>query len=179
VQSVLAAAFLVNEQQRALTLEIRPKKGFLGLGTVQALFAVPAGPLPAWPPMTAEAGLAAGAARQAPYNQNEVYMVVYNWLGHDSSAPFEDVLEKVKAGLAERLLLGVHQEKKLKIFTVRSYVIPDSTRALAAASPWGTIAQIMQYTQQTRPLVWQKLNEDIKKAVAARQERTDTSDSRQ
>ena len=176
VQMVVASAFLANEQAGTLRLELRAKKALFGLTSVQALYAEPCGPLRQWPQYTLEAVLPTYAERfKAEKNTNEVYSIVYAWLGQDWTAPFNEVIDRVRYGLGSRMLLGVHEEKKLKIFTVRSYTLPDSTRTLAQNTPLAPVQQMFQQCEQARPLVWKALLEQIKKAISARTEQTETS----
>ncbi len=173
-QMAVAAAFLINEQTGTLRLELRQKKGFLGLGSVQALYADLCGPLRQWPKLTLEADLPAAAEHLKVQNNAEVYGIVYNWLGADFASPAGEVIERIKGGLADRSLLGMEEKKKLKIFTVREYWLPDPTRLLAQTQPLAPVRQLFQQCEQTRPQVWKALLEQIKKAIAARQEKTDT-----
>jgi hypothetical protein len=173
-QMAVAAAFLINEQTGTLRLELRQKKGLLGLGSVQALYAEPCGSLRQWPPYTLEADVPALAERFRAQNKHEVYGIVYAWLGADSASPFNEVIDRIKNGLADRMLLGQQETKRLKVFTVRTYTLPDTTRSLAQSQPLGPVQQLFQQCEQTRPQVWKALLEQIKKAVAAHQEKADT-----
>ncbi len=121
VQMTVAAAFLANEQAGTLRLELKSKKALFGLASVQALYAEPCGPQPQWPPDTLEAILPAYAGRfKAEKNTNEVYSILYAWMGEDCMSPFGEVINRIQYGLGVRNLLGMREEKKLKIFTVRS-----------------------------------------------------------
>jgi len=175
VQAMLAAAFLTLEQQGTLRLEIRSKKVLFGLASTKGLFADAAGPAAAWPPLTIESALPDLAYQLASNkSQNEVHGLVYTWLGSDSSSPFEEVLSRVKNGLAARGLVEAREERKLKIFTHTVYTLPESTRQLALAQSILPIQQLFTWCQQSRPELWESLNNQIKKAVTARQEKTDT-----
>ena len=175
VQAIFSAAFLTLEQQGTLRLEIRSKKVLFGLASTKALFADSVGPMAAWPGQTIEAALA-GLAYQLAENkgQNEVYGIVYAWLGQDFSSPYEEVLTRVKNGLAARGLVEAREERTLKIFTRTVYSLPEATRQLALAQSIQPVQQLSTWCQQTRPELWDSLNNQIKKAVTARQEKTDT-----
>ena len=173
-QMAVVAAFLANEQAGTLRLELRAKKALLGLSTVQALYAEPCGPLRQWPPHTVEAVLSPYAERfKAEKNTNEVYSILYAWLGQDWPSPFKEVIDRIQYGLGVRTLLEMHEEKKLKIFTVRSYTLPDSTRALLQSFPPAPVQQMLRQCEQTRPQVWKALLEQVKKAISARTEQSD------
>ncbi len=176
VQMTVAAAFLANEQAGSVRLELRSKKALFGLTSVQALYAEPCGVQYPWPEQTLEASFPAYAERfKAEKNTNEVYTVLFAWMREDCMAPFDEVIHRVQYGLGVRNLLGMREEKKLKIFTVRSYTLPDATRALAQSTPLAPVQQLFQQCEQTRPQVWKALLEQIKKAIAARREQSDTS----
>jgi hypothetical protein len=174
VQAIFAAAFLTLEQQGTLRLEIRPKKVLFGLASTKALFADSVGPMAAWPAQTIEAALP-GLAYQLASNkgQNEVYGIVYAWLGQDFSSPYEEVLTRLKNGLTARNLLEAREERTLKIFTRTVYALPEATRQLALAQSIQPVQQLSAWCQQTRPEIWDSLNNQIKKEVSARQEKSD------
>jgi hypothetical protein len=175
VQSVLAAAFLILEQQGTLRLEIRQKKVLFGLTSTKAMYADAVGPAAAWPAQTIEAALPGLTAQLAANKgQNEVYSLIYAWLGQDYSSPYEEVLRRVKDGLAVRGLLEANEVRTLKIFTRTVYVLPEATRRLALTQPIQPVQQLFGACQQTRAEVWESLNNQIKKAVTARQEKSDT-----
>ncbi len=156
-------------------MEVRPKKVLFGLASTKGLYADAVGPIAAWPAQSIEAALP-GLAYQLAANkgQNEVYSMVYAWLGQDYSSPFEEVLLRVKQGLAARGLVEARQERTLKIFTRTVFVLPEATRQLALNQPIQPVQQLLGWCQQTRPDVWESLNSQIKKAVVAHQEKSDT-----
>ncbi len=176
VQMAIAAAFLANEQAGTLRLEQRTKKALFGLTSVQALYAEPCGVQQPWPKNTLEAAFPPLAERfKGEKNTNEVYSILYAWMGADRMSPYDEVIESIRYGLGFRNLLEVHKEKKLKIFTVESYTLPDSTRALAQSTPLAPVQQMFQRCEQTRPLVWKALLEQIKKAISSRKEQSESS----
>lgn len=175
-QMTIAAAFLILEQHGTMRMELRQKKVMLGLGSTQALYADRVGPVAAWPPGTLESQIPQTAERLAQYQgQTEVYGIVYAWLGHDCFAPFDEVFDRVKQGLAMRGLLESRVETKLKIFKNTVYSCPEFTRQLALQQPLQPLQQWMGWYQQNRPEHWRALLEQITKAVAAREEKTDSS----
>ncbi len=176
-QAAMAAAFITLEQQRTLRLEFRQKKGLFGLGSVTIFCAEVVGPVAAWPAGTLEAAMPMWAQRlaAAKVNQNEVYNITYFWLEQDYMSPFEQVLTLIKGGLAERGLLDSHVETHLKIFKNTVYSLPESTRQLALTQPLQPLQQLMAWYAQSKPDVWKALNDQIKRGIAARQEK-DQSD---
>jgi len=177
-QAVLAAAFITLEQQGTLRLEFHQKKGLLGIGSSNVFCADAVGPAAPWPVGTLEAALPALSQRlaaQAAY-QNQVYILTYTWLEQDSASPFESVFSLVKRGLAGRGLLDSHVETHLKIFKNTVYTLPEATHQLALAQPLQPLQQLMAWYAQNRPEVWKALNDQIKRGIDARQEKTDSDD---
>ena len=177
VISILRVAFFTQEQYRTLRLEVRKKKVLLGLASTDTLYADPVGPMPAWPEGTLEAALPPIAQRYYESKQtNDAVNIIYAWLGQDSSAPYESVLEKIKWGLVKRNLLQVQEERKLKIFVSRKFICPLETVRLAAQQPIQPIFDLLNFYSQSRPDVWKESEEAIRKGVGLRQEKSDNSD---
>jgi hypothetical protein len=177
VIAILRVALFTQEQYRTLRLEVRKKKVLLGLSSTDTLYADPVGPMPAWPEGTLEAALPPVAQHlfEAKGN-NEALLIFYHWLGQDSSAPYESVLEKIKWGLVKRNLLQVQEERKLKIFVSRKFICPTETVRLAAYQPLQPVLDLFNYYAQSRPDVWKESEEAIRKGVGARQEKDNSSD---
>ena len=82
----------------------------------------------------------------------------------------------VKRGLAGRGLLDSRVETHLKIFKNTVYTLPETTLQLALAQPLQPLQQLMAWYVQNRPEVWKALNDQIKRGIDARQEKTDSDD---
>lgn len=170
VQHLLAAAFLANERAGLMRLELRQKKVLFGLGAKSALFADPTGNPSLWEGPCLEDSLLEAAGRSA---NSEVYSIVSAWLGNNFSDPYVEVIDRLKVKMAERGLLDMQEERKLKIFVTRSFSLPSETRAFIAAQPLAPLTALLQGCQTGRPQVWQELLAQIKKAVDSRQEQMD------
>jgi hypothetical protein len=174
--AILAAAILACEQAGAIRLELKDRKAMLGLRKVRDLYAVPvANPRDNLPEGSLEATFAELATYLAPQDKNDIYHMLYTWLRKDSMAPWNTVLELLKAAMAERGMLEAVEEKKLKIFTVTHYTLPERTTRLVKGQPAGPVKALLESCQRARPEVWKELEEGIKKAIAARTERTDNN----
>jgi len=171
VQHLLAAAFLANEQAGWMRLEMRQKKVLFGLGSKTALFADPTGKPAQWAGPCLEADLLNAAGRAS---NSEVDTLVSVWLGQDVSDPYAEAIGRVKVHLAERGLLDMQEERKLKIFVSRSYSLNSTAQGLIAAQPLQPLTALLQNCQSLRPQVWQELLKQIKKGVDSRQEKMDT-----
>jgi len=172
--SILAAAFLGAEKSGALRFEVQKKKALLGLRTVDVLGIKPGSPATEWAPDTLEGNFSELTKKLAQTGNVEVYNVVYTWLGSDSSSPWGETIERLKANMARRELLDRHEEKKLKIFTTTSYTLPEGTRALAKQQPVSPTRSLLENCQQNRAELWRLLEKGIKKAISDRTERSDS-----
>jgi hypothetical protein len=174
-QAVMAAAFITLQQQGTLRLEFHEKKRILGLGTATVLCADAVGPIAAWPAWTLESMLPGLAQRLAAKGeaQNQVQTMVYAWLEADSAAPFEEVFARVKRGMAARGLLEGREQKVLLVFKTIAYTLPESTRQLALTQALQPIQQLLGWYAQAQPEYWKALNEQIKRGIESRQEKSD------
>lgn len=170
VQHLLAAAFLANERAGLMRLELRQKKVLFGLGSKSALFADLTGNPSLWEGSCLEASLLEAAGRSA---NSEVNSIVSAWLGGNFSDPYVEVIDRLKVKMAERGLLDMQEERKLKIFVTRSFSLPSEVRAFVAAQPLAPLTALLQGCQTGRQQVWQELVTQIKKAVDSRQEQMD------
>jgi len=175
-QAILTTAFLACEHADAIRLEVRERKAMLGLRKVQELFAVPASPREKLPEHSLEATFYDLAIRLAPQENNDIYSMLYGWLREDVSSPWNTVMELLKAGMAARTVLDATEQKKLKIFTVTHYSLPERTARLIKGQSFEPVKALLENCQRTRPEVWKALEKGIKKAVSARTESSDSSD---
>jgi hypothetical protein len=176
-QAMLMAAFLGMEQAGAIRPEVREKKALLGLRSVPVLYAeLPDAPI-AWPAPSLESEI----ARLVPITkswkaQNRVSNLVYGVLGEDSSAPWQSLCDLIKGYLAQRDLLTKVTERKLKVFTVTHYELPDSTAALILRHPAEPVQALLQACETLRPQLWKLLVGEFKLAIAQRTEKSDSDD---
>jgi hypothetical protein len=54
------------------------------------------------------------------------------------------VLGKIKAGMAERGLLGREERTTMKVFTTVAYTLPNATRAAAARVPLDAVHSLLR-----------------------------------
>ncbi len=176
VQQMMAAAILTNEQRGVIRLEIRQKRGLLGLGKVNALYLEPSGQSFTWPQGTLESELCRRAPQlKADKNRHEVYNFVYQWMGREVSNPWDEVIAMVQQGLSRRGLLGTEEKKVLFVFSSRSYTFPQRTAELLAREDVRPIHQALEECERSRPQIWKMLNDQVAKAVRARTEKVDSS----
>jgi hypothetical protein len=173
--AVLSAAFLANEKIGTLNLETYQKKALLGLRKVTGLLAKPSGSPTNWPTGSLEAELLSLAQRRhASGASTDVTDLIYAWLAQDTRDPWKTVLDTLQSALADRGLLNRDQEKKLKIFTVTHYSLPDETIPLSGKETIEPIQHILTTCERERGEIWNLLTKHIKKAISARTEQDDT-----
>jgi len=175
-EAILAASFLACDEAGSIRLEARQKKAMLGLRKVDRLYAAPGDRDVAWPAASLEEALGQLAERYDEDDSHEVRNLVYGWLAQDSGSPWQETIERIKAGLAERGLLDRIDEKRLKILTVTRYELPPATGVLAAEQGWELVRQLLDRCQRERSAVWKLLVGELKSAIGARTESSDTDD---
>jgi hypothetical protein len=176
-RAMLAAAVLGAEQGGSIRLEVRSKKGFLGLGKTDSLYVEPTEAAVAWP----EPSLEADIVRLAPMwrarkGQNDVFNVIYGVLGEDSVNPCQSLGDKIKARLASRGVLRGIEERKLKVLVSTRYELPEDTAAQLLRQPLAPVQQLLDGCRRDRPQVWKLLQSQIGTAISLRTERV-TNDS--
>lgn len=171
--TILQAAFLACEQAGAFRLEVRERKAMLGLRKVRKLYAVPATPREKLPEHSLEATFFDLATSFAPQSNNNIYSMLYAWLRQDAAAPWNTVMELLKASMAQRGILDATEEKKLKIFTKIRYTYPERTARLVKGQSAEPVKAMLDNCARTRPEVWKLLESRIKKAISARTESSD------
>jgi len=166
-QAMLAAAFLANEQAEATRREISQKKMFFGLFTSTTLRVESATGPTEWPTPSLEAYIQSRVGRDG----QEVFQVVVDWLRQDSNDPWSEVAGLIKENLAQRGVLEVVTETKMKVFTSRRYVLPEETAAQISQYPLEPVQHLLTTAKQTQAEVWQQLTKQIDKAISRRTKR--------
>lgn len=172
--AIVAAAFLGCEEAGAFSLGIGERKAMLGLRKVKEIYAIPGSARVRLPDGSLEAKLTSLAERYEESDDHTAQNLVYAWLGEDTTSPWNNALGLLKAGMAQRGLLEAREEKKLKIFTVTHYSLPDETVRLLRGQSIGLVKQMLDGCAQSRPEIWKLLESGIKKAISARTESSDS-----
>ncbi|HSU13852.1 hypothetical protein [Longimicrobium sp.] len=166
--SLMAAAFLANEQAGAIRLELRPGKAMFGLMKTEHLHAVPGQRQVGWPEGSLERVISI-SVQNAP----KVDDLVSGILQQRSQSPAQTICSRVKAGLAARGVLAAEEKKTLKIFTSVTYSLPDHARRAAEQGGTAHVEQMLNATQHQRPQIWAQLTRNIKSAITAMTESSD------
>ena len=166
--SILAAAFLANEQAGAIALQPRQGKAMFGLMSTEHLHAVPGARQVGWPEGSLERVIAI-SVQQHP----KVDDLVSGILGQRSQSPAQALCARVKAGLASRGVLHAEERKTLKIFTSVTYHLPDYARWSAEQTGFAHVEQMLNATAHQRPQLWNALTRNIKSAITFMTESND------
>ena len=168
-QAVLAVALLANDRAGSIRLDPRQKKTLLGLSSEDTLYADPGTNAVDWPASSLEARVCSLAEQL--YNdkgRHEVVEIVAELLPA-SADPWVSAVDLVKAGLGARGLLETTEVADLQI--LKRWVLPESTRALAAKQSVSPVEQLLADCERDRPEVWTRLVDQIKQAVTRRTQR--------
>jgi len=177
-QAMVAVAFLACERVGTVRLEVRPKRAFFGLRTVDTLYAEPGDGGYAWPKPSIEGSLFGLATEWAEDKaQNEIANIVHTLFREDSVNPWQTLIERTKGDLAARGLLRASEQRALRVFTSVRYHIPETTAGLAARQSEASLQALLDDCQNTRPQVWKLLVAGLNKAASNRTERATNIDT--
>jgi hypothetical protein len=172
-RTMLAAAFLADEQAGAVRLEVRQQQALFGLLTLDKLFVSPRADAVSWPSYCFESqlrGIAARLQSKSGKGHNHVSEIVYDWwmgrAGRKSSSPWTRLGGLVKDGLVSRRLLRKERKSGLKGFLAgESYVLPAETAALSTQQSLGPVRELLATCRRTRLEVWDLLIVGINKGI--------------
>ncbi|UCF67059.1 MAG: hypothetical protein JSV80_14945 [Acidobacteriota bacterium] len=167
-RTILLTAFLAAEQAGEVTFETREERKLLGLRRVETLLAMPAAVAGSWPEQSLEAAFSKLTRQLADQGKNDVRTIVYEWLGEDSGVPWREVVEKLKGAMAARGLLEARKEKKMRVFSVTHYSLPEATAALRQQITLEPVRKLIEDCRQGRPRVFRLLETQLNKAIRAR-----------
>lgn len=171
INAMLCAAFLTNEQEGAMRLEVRSVKHLLG--SKEELFADPGAAVGIWPAPSIESLMCTNSRDLLGRNKNTVRAIVYNLLDSDAVAPGSAIIELLKPHLAKRRLMTTGEKKVLGFIPTVTYQLPQATIAGAAQFPMERINNLITNTSRSRPQIWKLLMAGIKAGIADRVEQSD------
>jgi hypothetical protein len=174
-RSVLTAAFLAMEAAGELQIESEEYKRLIGKG--RRIRLTPRTDHSAFPMPSLETMVQALVVRLSiSEDVATVKDLVYAWLEHDDDNPWTKVLNAIPAYIADRGLLERIEEKKLKIFTVVNYELPEETRILIREAPIAEIQSLLATGEANRPDLCKQLQKEINQAISARDSSDDNID---
>ena len=164
-QTMLAAAFLANEQAGAIRLEVHQneKKTFLfGRLTVKELYITPGVSEAVWPKFSLESLVHTFFESQV----KTVSDFIQFWMPGDYNNPWKEVGNLIYKGLADRGLLEVSVDaiSERQLWGKSGYVLPDHVASLARQQPIDPVRQLLATRMQARPEV-ELLVKEINSAI--------------
>lgn len=170
-QIILATALLACEKASVIRLEVRKKNTLLGLRKVDALYVDPLKNMDDWPKHSLESEIYSLAVRlRDDKSNNKVTNIIHEWLGENSGSPWQQAIELVQSGMADRGALARIQERRKKVLKTTCYKMTVSTARQAAEQPLEPIIGLLEECQHVRPYVWQLLISEMKSAINSRTE---------
>jgi hypothetical protein len=165
---MMAGAILANEEENALTVEVKQQKKFLSLSSSQQVMIRPVGQSPNWNGYTLESAILYSSGQLfAVQGDYSVRNVVYTFLLEDRKQPWQKVIEFVEWGLATSNWLMPVEGDAAKAFQT-PFICPDKVQELAFAQPLGPIKQIFSSCKKNTPELWKLLLAEIDQAFKDR-----------
>lgn len=156
MNAAVNAAVWAAVRAGAVRLEVRQGKALFGLLRTQKLHVVPGTGAPPFPAGSLES-VVVEAAQSAPKLQK----LLEAWIDSEVADVPARVIGKIKAGMAERGLLGREERKTMVIFTAVGYTLPDATRAAAEGTSLDAVRSLLSDAQQREPELAKAVQKDI------------------
>lgn len=154
--AALQAAVWAVHRSGAATLELRQGKALFGLVKTQKLHVVRGPGAAGFPPYSLESRVVE-AAESGP----EVQKLLEAYIGGEVTDPPARVLGTIKAGMAERGLLGREERKAMMVFTTVAFTLPESTRAAAEREGVDAVQALLREAEQREPALFKEVQKDI------------------
>ncbi|KAF0109658.1 MAG: Uncharacterized protein FD147_2131 [Chloroflexi bacterium] len=166
---IIAAAILANEEEGALSIEVKhQKKNVFSSKQTSHVYIRPVGQPPNWSGYTLESAILFTAGQffavQGEYN---VYNVVFSLLMEDHKDPWQKIIEIVEWGLASsNWLMPVEGDAASAFLT--PFICPERVRELAFAQPLEPVRQLITNCKRNTPEVWNTMLAEIDQAFKDR-----------
>lgn len=171
---IFAAALVANQTVGAIELRAQERKALLGLRTTRVLLAEPTSAATRWPEGCLERAIISAAEETKAYKgRNEVRKIVFEVLKEDQVDPHSFAIDAVKHGLVRRGLVTKTEQKKLKVFSVSHYSLPEETLHLAALHA-DSVTQLLGSFRNSRPSEWSLLLGQIETGIQLRRAQDDS-----
>lgn len=139
----VGAAVWAVHRSGVVTLEVRQGKALFGLMKTQKLHVVRGGAPSPFPAHSLESRIVEASA-----SGPELQKVLEAYIGGETADPPARALGGMKAGMAERGLLGKEERKTMMVFTSVGYTLPDTTRAAAEAASLEAVQSLLREAEQ-------------------------------
>ena len=171
---VFAAALIANQAAGAIEFRVEERKSLFGLRTTQVLLAEAASPAIHWPEGCLECAIRPAAEQlKADKGKHEVRNIVFAVLKEDQVDPHSSAIDTVRSSLAQRGLVTRTEEKKLKIFKVSHYSLPNETSELALSTA-DSVLQMLEGFRREHQREWALLLEQIDAGIQLRRKQDDS-----
>lgn len=164
-----AAAILANEEENALELELKQKKGIFAGKVKLNLLMRPVGQPPSWNGYTLESAILFSAGQLfAVQEECSVRNVVYSFLLENRKLAWEKVIEFVEWGLATSNWLMPVKGDAVKAFQT-PFVCPEKVQELAFSQPLDSVKGLLSSCKKNNPDLWKQLLAEIDQAIKERE----------
>lgn len=170
VALLISAAILTNEEENALTLEIRENRGLFLRSRSTNLYLKPSGVIPNWNSYTLESAVIYFAGQLfSTQQENTVYNTVYSLLREDSKSPWRKIVDLVEWGLASSNWLIPVEGDAANAFSI-PFICPGKVRDLVLSQPVDPYRELLDSTRINRPAIWKLMQDEITKALNDRKQ---------
>ena len=156
MNAAMAAALFAVHNSGAARLEVRQGKALFGLLKTQKLHVVRGTGASPFPAHSLESRIVE-RSETAP----EVQKLLEAYIGGEVANPPQRALGLIKAGMAERGLLGTEARKTMLVFTTADFVLPPATRAAAERVPLEPVQALLREAEQREPELFKQVQKDI------------------
>jgi hypothetical protein len=162
--AVMAAAVLVNEKLGALHLDLVEHKSIFSQNKTFGLVIKQEKNLFGWQSDTLEAMIPDWTRR---VREAELSKILENIIAEDCKDPLLKIIDTVAWGMAASGWLMHVEGEAAKAFTTE-FVCPARIRELAVQQSLLPVQQLFIDCREKRPVIWNQLQEELKRAVVAR-----------
>ncbi|HEX6039575.1 hypothetical protein [Longimicrobium sp.] len=156
MSAAVGAAVWAAHRAGAIRLELRQGKALFGLIKTQKLHVVPGTGASPFPAHSLES-IVVDAARTSP----ELQKLLEAFIGGEVMDVPAHVLGRIKAGMAERGLLGREERKTMMVFTTVGFTLPDATKAAAGRESLDAVQSLLRDAEQREPALAKAVRDDI------------------
>jgi hypothetical protein len=156
MNAAVGAALWAVHRSGAATLELRQGKALFGLMKTQKLHVVRGAGTAGFPPHSLESRIVEASA-----SGPEVQKLLEAYIGGEVADPPARVLALIKAGMAERGLLGREERTSMMVFTTVAYTLPQGTRAAAEGAGVDAVQALLRDAEQREPALFKEVQKDI------------------
>ncbi len=166
--TLLVAAILTCEAEKALEIQFGQSKRLFHADTVSHILLKPGGQVPNWNGYTLENSVLFIAGQLfSMQDVNTARNVTYELIREDSQEPWKKIIEIVEWGLASsNWLIPVEGEAAAAFST--PFICPAKVRDLAVAQPEAPVKSLLDDCKRDRPEFWKALFAEVNLGIRDR-----------